>query len=170
MDTTERTLYPSRKKWALMFSGSVTFVIGGVLMAVTSTSAADVRNGWLCVAFFGLCAFAFGVFLIPGSAYLHLSSDGYDVRSFFWTRTETWDHIVGFVAVNLTGTTRLVGVMYAENYSPRGAFKLGMRLGRRFAGVESYLPDTYGMPAPDLAELMNEYRERHERARSNRED
>jgi hypothetical protein len=68
-----------------------------------------------------------------------------------------WSNVESFVPVKIQ-FNRLVG----WNYSP--AFRESQRLrglNTAIAGVEAALPDTYGMSAEQLVNLMNRVRERY---------
>lgn len=123
-------------------------------------------TGWLCAAFFGLGVLVGGVKLIPGSCYLDLSADGFEVRSMYRSWRVRWSDVSNFFPVrysNVIGGTFIrlpeqVGWNYVAGYKAHAAM-------RGFAasniGAEAALPDTYGRSAKELAQLLNEWRTKH---------
>jgi hypothetical protein len=108
-----------------------------------------------CVIFFGLCALVGLVGLLPNSSYLTLTDEGFLFASLFRRHFVSWSDVQSFVPVKIQ-FNRMVG----WNYSP--AFRESQRLrgiNTAIAGVEAALPDTYGMSAERLAELMNQLRD-----------
>jgi hypothetical protein len=133
----------------LMLVGSLAFVAAGFWML------SDYRvSGYACIIFFGLCALAFCVNLLPNSSYLRLTREGFTICSTFRSRSIEWRH-VGTFGVTRIGTRKMVGWDPSHPVS-----KLG-KANRVMCGYASALPDTYGFKAEELAELLNRLRDEH---------
>jgi hypothetical protein len=55
--------------------------------------------------------------------------------------------------------SRLVGLFYEPDYASTARGVAGRKISRSMVGVDGALPDTYGMSADELAELMNNWLE-----------
>src|SRR5262249_49776750 len=95
--------------------------------------------------------------LHPRSSFLTLTPDGLTVASLFKQHFVPWSHVQEFVPARI-GPNKVVGWNYTSEY--RGQANL-----RRFnvatSGVEGGLPDTYGMSAEALCDMLNELRRTH---------
>ncbi|MGO9258307.1 MAG: hypothetical protein ACLQU1_18620 [Bryobacteraceae bacterium] len=144
-------LRPAKWKSIACLVGSLAFAAFGARVAVSNGGIVV----WLCVSFFALCSAVFLVQLIPGSSYLRLTAEGFDVCTMFrkWPRI-LWSSASNFRAVSIPPSfTRLVVFDLDEP-----ARRTLSRLNRGLAGADAGLPDTYGMSAQDLASLMNAWR------------
>jgi len=135
------TLRPSRRKWAIVFAGCLAFAIGGIAM-----------GSWYVWAVFGIGTVIGGVMLLPGAGYLRLERDGFHLCSLFRGQFIPW------TAVHDFGVTRiLLNKMVGLNYEPgKAPMKALSRANAGLVGFEGALPETYGMSAEALAELMND--------------
>lgn len=153
VDPSPRVLYPSRSKSVAFLVVSVLFVVGGIWLREDGPVAA-----WLTIVFFGLCAAVFSANLLPGSSYLKLTSEGFEQRVLFRTHSEAWKNIQRFEAYrNSTSSSRLVGFFYEPDYASTARGAAGRKISRSMVGLDGALPDTYGMSADELAELMNNW-------------
>ncbi|HEU5058858.1 MAG TPA: hypothetical protein VFU21_20130 [Kofleriaceae bacterium] len=148
---TPQTLYPKRSTTAWLLLGSSAFVVVGVWMGR--------EEGWIgyaCAAFFGLCAAVAIVHLVPGASSLSIDGDGLSCRSLFRRWSVRWDDIDRFYPVAIRQGGVRVHQMVGWDYLPgRGPPGRGRRLSSAIAGCEGALPDTYGMTAQELADLLN---------------
>ena len=148
-------LRASRVRWAALFLASAVFAAAGVLVFFVAPGG---RGGGAAVfAFFGLGALVAAVQLLTGSS-LVLTPEGFTVNSLGRRVTRRWQEIEAFVVVSPSAFIRIVGIRLAipDEHVP------SIRSSRRgLAGFESALPETYGMKATELAELMNEWLARH---------
>jgi hypothetical protein len=143
------TLRSSRKKTLLMLGGSLAFVAAGFWLTLEQP-----LTGYLCVVFSGLCAVVFCVNSLPNSSYLRLTPEGFTMCSMFQCRSIEWRHVSKF-GVSHIGTRKMVGWDPAHPISKVGkATKL-------LSGYVSALPDTYGLTAENLADLLNRLRDEH---------
>ena len=134
----------------LMLLGSLVFVAAGIWMLPDYPV-----SGYLSITFFGLCALIFCVNLLPHSSYLRLTCEGFTVCSTFRSRSIEWRH-VGTFGVTRIGTRKMM-VGWDPSHS---VSKLG-NANKVMCGYASALPDSYGMKAEELAELLNRLRDEH---------
>jgi hypothetical protein len=143
------TLHPSRKRTLGLGLVSLLFV------AVGAAAAADgAAIGWASVVFFGSCLLVFATLLLPGAAYLRLDERGFTVCNLFRTARFDWRDVRDFRTYSTRGGT-LVGFDFTQ-----ASGSLGRSTARRLACVEGGLPNTYGLKAEEVAELLTVWRER----------
>ena len=132
---------------------SSSFVVLGVLL----TDKDELLIGWLCAVFFGLGVLMALISLLPGSSYLDLTPDGMEIRSLYRKWFVRWSDVQEFFPTFVQHRP-----MTSWNYTKSFA---GQRFGRKIAsgliGAEAILPDTYGMSAKDLSNLLNNWRTKH---------
>ena len=144
------TLRPNPMKMGLLFLVCAVFVAIGVWMVRDGQ-----LMGYLPLGFFALGLPVFALQLLPNAAYLHVRADGFTFCSLFRAHTFQWRDVQEFSAARI-GTNQMVVWNFAADYVAsarvRGASKA-------FSGYEAALPDTYGMKAQALADLLNRIRE-----------
>lgn len=147
-----RRLTPSPWRHLLLVVLSGAFVVmGGFLVSRGQPF------GWLCIAFFGLGVLLGLATLVPGASYLELREDGFEFRSIYRKWFQRWSDIEEFFPQRIA-TNDMVCWNYTPGYDAQAR---GRKLSAGLTGVEAALPDTYGLSAPELAELMNQWRVRH---------
>jgi hypothetical protein len=144
-------LRPRRTKWILLLAVSLAFAVGGGVMA-----RGGKPEGYLGLAFFGLCALVAAAMLLPGTAYLRLTRDGFEVRSLFRSRQTRWAD-VGELRAGRIGLNAMVVFNFAPTYARAKKLRAVASV---LTGVEGAIPDTYGYSAKDLAGLLNQWRSR----------
>ncbi|MBD0370522.1 MAG: PH domain-containing protein [Pyrinomonadaceae bacterium] len=169
------TLRTKSTKWLLYLVISLVFVAAGVL-----TFKGEIMS-WLVIIFFGLGSVVFALQLFSNASSLQLSSEGFTVRSLFRSHSYRWSDVEGF-AVGRMGNIKHEGAGLALdvagafipgamnprgiktvvfNFSPSYQNKHALRkINKGLSGYEACLPDTYGMSAENLAELMKEWQRR----------
>jgi len=147
----EQTLYPSRRKIAVLLLMSIGFVCVG-LWVIPSAG----WRGWLSVIFFGLCSLVFGATLLPRAAYLRLHGQGFEMCTLFRTAHFEWSDI-GDIGVTRVGLNKMVAFNFTDHYSGQRRARV---VSRGISGWEGALPDTYGMSPTALAALLSAYRNR----------
>ena len=144
----------SARKTILLLAVALAFTAGGFIVA-----RENLLVGGGCIAFFGLCAIVFAINLHPRAAYVELTQDGFTISSLFRRHFTRWTQVAEFFPISVQSKS-MVGWNYSAEFT-------GSATARRFAtalsGAEAALPDTYGMRAADLAELLNRVRERNGR-------
>jgi hypothetical protein len=148
-----RTLKPSRRKWALVLSICVAFTVAGVALA-----AAGEPLGWLAAVFFGLGIPASILVLTGRINGLRLAPEGFTISS-LRSSTVAWDDVEEFGTFETRGGT-MVGFRFVATYDKAW---LGRSLAYQMSKYEGALPDTYGMKAEELVELMESWRARYSR-------
>lgn len=146
----ELRLFPSKKKMLLLIAGSSLFTIGGI----SGLGSGDVTP-WLCTIFFGLCALVGIVNILPNASYLHLTPDGFEVKSLYKLRSYAWSDVHDFRVYDVSDISKLVGFDLSDSHP---ANKTARKISSTVAGVEDSLPDNYGMKAEALARMMNEWK------------
>ena len=162
----ERVLRPSRLSWLLVLAISLAFVVGGLLALFGPRPAKpeDAWGMWLCVGFFGLVAGVALLQFLPQSSFLRLHADGFTVRTLYREATYRWEDVDTF-GVMVVRLHKMVGFNYAPHFDRAKRLR---RAVAAVAGFEGALPDTYGMKAEELANLMNEYKYQHDLATEGR--
>jgi hypothetical protein len=156
------TLYSSRKKWLLIFGISAAFVVVGYWMIQD-----DEWMGWPGLIFFGLGALVAAAMLLPGAGALSLDREGFEATTLFRRHRTRWRNASSFDVWEMKPP---------QVWSPKSLQKLlpknvvfddsEPKSGRMAAaniaicGHTSGLPDTYGLSAEALAQLMTQWRER----------
>jgi hypothetical protein len=99
--------------------------------------------------FIGLCALVFCVNLLPNSSYLHVTREGF----------KTLQHVPMPVYQVAGGSVTRIGTRKMVGWDPlHPVSKLG-RTNQAICGYAFALPDTYGLNAEELAELLNRIRD-----------
>jgi hypothetical protein len=140
------TLRSPRKKWWNLTIGAVFFTILGILLSIRG----DVV-GMLGAAFFGICAVAGVITLLPGASSLRLDEKGFGFTRFFRTQKFHWDEVGYFGIWTFGWIIKSEGVVF--NVTKSRLSILG-KINTALAGRNGYLPDAYGMTAEELAQLM----------------
>src|SRR3712207_1529875 len=105
-----KVLRPSKRKWTLMLLLSLAFTAGGVWMISDGDGA-----GWVVAGFFGLCALAGAVMLLPNAAYLELTPEGFTTKALFRRKTYRWRDVAEF-GTHVAGSVTQVGFNFAPDY------------------------------------------------------
>jgi hypothetical protein len=145
------TLYPSRRKWLLVLAVSALFSVGGILMIRQHDAM-----GWAVLIFFGLGVLVAAAAMLPGSGALRLDGDGFEIMNLFRRHRAGWQDSAGFQTARLPPALQKWVVFDDLRQSTKGIAKFNVGI----AGRNSALPDTYGLSADDLAQLMAQWRER----------
>ena len=143
------TLRTSRLRTVLWLGVSLIFVAAGVWVA-----RLGLPSGYVTAGFFGLGIPIFGVQLLPGASYLRLTSEGFTCCSLFRSHHVRWCEVQEFVVIQIHSYRMVAWNMTAE-HAPKG--RLGA-FSKAVSGYEAGLPDTYGLKAEQLAELMEHLR------------
>jgi hypothetical protein len=146
------TLRPSKARTALLFLVSLLFVWGGILMIRD-----DLLAGYFVSGLFSLGLLVAVIQCIPNSAYLRLTNEGFTFCVLFRAHSVKWSEVEWF-AVTRVGRRKMVGwnpTLGARQPSPLRDWNFN-----KF-GVEEGLPDTYGLGAQALADVLNTLKEEH---------
>jgi hypothetical protein len=140
------TLRSSRKKWWNLTIGAVFFTILGILLSIRG----DVV-GMLGAAFFGICAVAGVITLLPGASSLRLDEKGFGFTRFFRTQKFHWNEVGDFGIWTFGWIIKGEGVVFNVSKSRLSILE---KINTALADRNGYLPDTYGLTAEELVELM----------------
>ena len=147
-------LRPSMRKWTLLVGVGLAFTVIGVWMIWDGEG-----EGWFVALFFGACLAVGLLNFVPGSAYLRLTKDGFRARS-LWRRFEyRWSDVEDFRVFNVSGNALVV-----FNVTSPTKRSLVESLSKNLSGGHAGLPDTYGLKAQALADLMNQWKAASETA------
>jgi hypothetical protein len=108
---------------------------------------------WVGIVFFGVGIPA-SVAVLAGGMSLTLDRTGFESVKFFGPRRVRWEDVSDFKTCRPGFFWSAVVFDNAHKTS-----SLKARLDSWLSGRNDYLPDTYGLPAHDLAALMNQWRE-----------
>ncbi len=107
------------------------------------------------IVFLGLGAIVFTMQLLPNSSYLRLTREGFTMCSLFRCHMIQWRHVSRFGVGRIYYVKNVVGWDSTHEIS-----KLG-RATKALYGFVSALPDTYGLRAEELADLMKRFRDEY---------
>jgi hypothetical protein len=143
------TLFSSRKKWLRPTLGSALFGTVGIAMILEGAP-----HGIFVTAVFAIFTLIGVMMLLPGASSLRLDESGFETLKFFFLRKRySWRDVSDFVVWSMIGK----GMVVFKVQKPRlGAYE---RINAALAGGRNgYLPDTYGMAAGELVQLMVDWR------------
>jgi hypothetical protein len=156
------TLKPDRLRWFFVFLIAAGFVAVAVWMGPNE----DPLLFWGGGGFFLLCALIATPLMFGVGSSLTLDSKGFTCRTLFKSFRREWRACSAFYPVSI-GFRKFVGFTTEQDEAahPRIA-----AANREFIGASGMLPDTFGLTADDLSDLMNTYRGRAWRAVDNGQD
>jgi hypothetical protein len=134
-------LKPGKVKSSILLVISIGFVALGISLLDRNMLIAILN-----IVFFGICFIVFLLNLVPGSSYLKIDEKGIEMKNLFRTTFIPWQAVSSF-ETKWVAFNKLVIFNLNKNLA-------GEKLKRRQGGF----PDTYGMSADKLAELLNEYK------------
>ena len=140
---------PSKLKWFFVTLIGVLLGAGGVLMIADGKGA----TGWFVTGFFALVAGVGLLQLFGNSSYLELRKDGFTSRSMGRGFEERWENCSEFGVARVGHNDMVVFNRMRDEGKAMG------KINKALSGGSAALPDTYGMKGPELAALMNAYRE-----------
>jgi len=145
------TLRPSRLKWFLVLLICAAFTAGGIAMVADGAT-----GGWFVLVFFGLGVPLSIAAMLPGAGGLTLDRNGFEITNLFRRQSYVWPDVSGFEAARIPPAGNNMVVFDHAGAVGRTVAKLNVSLVGRNAG----LPDTYGLSADVLADLMDRWRDR----------
>jgi hypothetical protein len=149
-------LFPSRgQSWT-----SVIVAVGLTIASLTVTLSAlsswrdgvevaetKVITGTLVTALFGLCTAISVIGLLPGSNWLRLDANGFEVTSLFRSRVYGWSDVGDFSVWNRRGGSYVMFRAASRYPTARDRWSQIWR-------IKQQLPGTYGFAAEDLLQLF----------------
>lgn len=145
-------LKPDRMRWLLIFLICAGFVAIAIWLGPEREPLLFYGAG----GFFLLCALVAAPLMFGVGSSLTLDRNGFSCRTLFRTFRREWKHCSAFHPVS-TGLRKFVGFSTPQDETdhPRLA-----AANRAAIGASGMLPDTFGLSADDLCDLMNAYRSR----------
>ena len=148
-------LKSSRVKWFFVTFGGLVFVFGGFLMI---SSGDEPAKAWLVTLFFAAVALI-GLFQLIKPMTLELGPDGFVQRTMGRTMSYRWDEVSEFGVYTIR--TRLIATNSFVNFTPLSKMDTKTaKVSRALTGGAAQLSDTFGFKAHELAEVMNQYRQK----------
>jgi hypothetical protein len=144
-----KILKPKRLKTIGLLLICILFVIAGIFLIEKNSFRA-----WLGIIFFSLCMVLFVIQLIPNSSHLKLTKNGFEIRSLFKSNYTKWSDVEVF-KTGYVGQNKMVMFDFSKEHKKHN---IGKKIAKFLASNEGSLPNTYGMKATDLAELMNKWK------------
>ena len=138
---------PSRWKHVGLLAICSGFVVLALLLEHSALA-------WVTEVFFGLGALVALASLMPGSSFLRIEPDRLLVRTLYRTWSLERTQVAEFYTAPVGGR-EVVCWSYVPEYKRQ---LRGRAFARAISGVEAALPDTYGLPAAELAAVLNEWR------------
>lgn len=144
-------LKPDRLRWLVVFLISAGFVaIAGWV------GPGDPMLFWGAGGFFVVCALIATPLMLGVGANLRLDREGFACRTLFRTFRREWRECSSFYPVT-TGMRKFVGFSTPQDEAAHPGMAA---FNRSVVGATGMLPDTFGLSAEDLSDLMNRFRAR----------
>ena len=140
-------LKPSKIKNIILILISVGFISLGITLLEKNRLIAVLN-----IIFFGICLIIFIINMIPNSSYLTIDEKGIEMKNLFRTTFIPWQAVSSF-KTKLIFVNKLVTFTIDEKLLESSKMK----------GKTGAFPDTYGMSANNLANLLNEYKAKFDR-------
>lgn len=138
-------------KWLKVLAASAGFVALGSAMIwwpENFDSKTPPVIAWVMVAFFGLGLPISIIQLLPGAADLTLDAEGFIMRNLFRRSSCRWSDVSAFATVQIGGQD---SVAFNRHSAPESTAEA---MSDHLVGRNSALPETYGLAAEDLTQLM----------------
>lgn len=155
-----KILKPRKLKSIVLLLASCLFVISGFYIVEE-----DILMGWVGIIFFGLGVIVFIIKLLPGSTYLKLTQEGFEVQNLFKSEFTKWSDVkifsIGSIPIYIFGDIfyiwkrKMVMLDYEKSHKK---YRRGKEISNAISGHHGALPDTYGLSYEELVELMNEWK------------
>lgn len=146
------TLKPDRLRWLFVFLISIGFV--GIALWMGPNE--DPLLFWGGGGFFLLCALIAAPLMFGVGSTLTLDGKGFTCRTLFKSFRREWRECSAFYPVSM-GLRKFVGFSTEQDEAAHPNLAAA---NRTMIGATGMLPDTFGLTAEDLADLMNTYRGR----------
>ena len=135
-------LKPSKIKSIILILISIGFIYLGIKLLEKNMLIAVLN-----IFFFGICLIIFVINMIPNSSYLKIDETGIEMKNLFKTTFIPWQAVSSF-KTKFIFVNKLVTFTIDEKLLENSKMK----------GKSGAFPDTYGMSAKNLANLLNEYK------------
>lgn len=150
---TPRVLHSSRRRTLGLLALSGGFAFAGVLMV-----GADADFGWLVAAFGLVGTLVFAIMLVRPNR-LELSQQGLTTVTLGRRWSVKWSECGEFRASKIDYNVAAPSMVVFDCSAPGVRSHVLEAAAEALSGANAALPETYGMSADELAELLNSYRE-----------
>ena len=156
-------LTPSRRKWILLAAVFI-MLAGGFALMYAYTPRRDPPDDSLVIVGSMIVFFLAGavlslLMLSPDRNYLLLTPTGFTVRTLLKRANFRWEEVEEFRTMSVKGMTMVVFSLSSQG-KLRLTESVWRTLQKAMGGGDESLPDTYGMSAETLIELMNQWKKR----------
>lgn len=138
-------LYPGKIKQTLLLICSLAFVVSGLSMVLNGQYL-----GFLPLIFFGLTGAISIINFIPKAAYLKIDENGIEMCSLYRKSFMPWQAVENF-----TSGWLLINRTVFFHLKPEVVQQNNLKISK------GSFPDTYGNSAKELAELLNNYKQKY---------
>lgn len=114
-------------------------------------------TGWFVALFFSICTVVFIVIFLPNSSYLRITNQGFEIRSLYRSNFTNWNEVKEF-GYGYVGGKKMVVFNYSPSHSK---FQTTKNVAKTLTSIEGALPDIYGKSPEELAQLLNELKEKY---------
>lgn len=146
------TLKPDRSRWLFVFLIALCFVATALWLG----PAKDPLLFWGGGGFFVLSALIATPLMFGVGSTLVLDRKGFTCRTLFKSFRREWDECTAFYPVSM-GFRKFVGFSTEQDEASHPKLAAA---NRKMIGATGILPDTFGLSAEDLSDLLNKYRGR----------
>jgi hypothetical protein len=148
---TERVFKASLKKALLLLAISAALAVIGVVMASEKPVA-----GWLCAGFFSLGIPASLLMMRPGTTYLRLTGEGFEIVAMSRATVYKWSDVDVFHVASIRGA-KMVGISFSPAYAKQ---KAGRAVAFELARMEGAIADNYNASVEEICRTLNEWKSR----------
>ena len=145
-------LKPDRLRWLVVFLSCAAFVA----IAVWLGPEREPVVFWGAGGFFLLCALIATPLMFGVGSSLTLDREGFSCRTLFRTFRREWRQCSAFYPVS-TGLRKFVGFTTEQDEAAHPKLAAA---NRAMSGASGMLPDTFGLDAEGLSDLLNRFRAR----------
>lgn len=149
------TLRSSKTKNVFLLAGSLAFVFTGFW--TLEHDAAHKAIAVASIAFFGLGVIVSSILLLPNASLLRLDHEGFTFVALFRATRVPWAAVESIHAGTVGFNRSVLFDLVAEARKPSVTGRVAVAI----SGHHGALPETYGMTAKALAEMMNKWKQQH---------
>ena len=149
----EITLKASSLKWFLMLLATALFTAAGIWML---SDPENTLVAWLTLFLFGVIGIPVSLFQLVRPGRLTLNEDGFEQIMMGRVISSDWKAVSGFGVLRI-GRNKFVSFSRMED---EGKKMTNLSRALTGGGHSGMLGDNFGMKAPELADLMNAFRNR----------
>ncbi len=134
------------------------FMVGGIVGMSVGTFGLGSITVWACAAVVGLSIVLYPVAAVRQRPRVVLTPDGFASDKLFGREAHRWEDVDGRFGVIEVGWNKVVAYKLTADYKAR----VGKKPTSLFSGYDAALGGALALSAAELAELLNEYKQRHQ--------